>query len=86
MITMFDNPDPNIEPPIPSIVNGVCSFMNGKLRSRYEILKDANASEELQIEMSRVTATLWFAGVMFGIAISALAVITFFLIGMIFYG
>ena len=69
-MSVFDmkNPDPNIEPFLTCLYD---VLRKGTIRSRYEIMKDANASEELQREMQRLTVSLIAAGTMIGLMVGA---------------
>lgn len=74
-MSIFDmkNPDPNIEPFFTCLYKVI---RQGKLRSRYEIMKDANASEELQREMQELVVSLVAGGVIVGIVFGAAIVTT----------
>lgn len=69
-MSIFDmkNPDPNIEPFFTCLYD---VLRKGTIRSRYEIMKDANASEELQREMQRLVVSLIAAGTIVGLLVGA---------------
>jgi len=59
---------------------GFEASLNGTLRTRYDILKDLNATDENQKEMRTLTAFLVGIGVATGMAMQTLAIILFLLI------
>lgn len=73
MSSIFDmkNPDPNVKPFFTCLYK---TIRQGELRSRYEIMKDANASEELQREMQELVVSLVASGVIVGLTLGAATV------------
>jgi hypothetical protein len=61
------NPDPNATHLFVDGCKGLRDLCNGKMRSRYEILEDANASEELQREMRELVTGLLLYGAVTGL-------------------
>jgi hypothetical protein len=61
------NPDPNATRLFADGCKGLRDLCTGKMCSRYEILEDANASEELQREMRELVTGLPFYGITTGL-------------------
>ena len=76
----FQNPDPYATDMCGDMYRGFEASLNGTLRTRYDILKDLNATDENQKEMRTLTAFLVGIGVATGMAMQTLAIILFLLI------
>ena len=74
------NPDPEIGNVFTEGIAGTISLLKGTGRTRYDILKELNASPEQQKEMRQLIAAIFLNGILIGIAVSAFGLVTYLIV------
>ena len=76
----WQNPDPEAKNIFAEGIAGTIALLNGTGRTRYDILKELNASPEQQKEMRQLVASLYLNGMFEGMLLSVLVIIAYLLI------